>query len=407
MKKVYKRLLIIEFLLFAVYIAFVGINHREGQSRLNVPLDAWSSRYTVFEDGKWQINYKNTDLNTPIIFLKGPIIEAPKGDYTVTVCYEADSNQSCKPYVYRINQEYLKCDTVILDKNANTVSFDFQITEDIDNLELIFEYNGQGNFTVSGISIDRNNNNIKRSFVYMLFFFIFIDVIVYYHFLSTERKRYLLVILGITFIASIPVFYTGLDGHDLIFHLMRIEGIARELSYGNFPVRISSAWMAEYGYPVSIYYGDVLLYIPAAFRMLGFTIDQAYKIFVLVMNFTGVVIAEQCFKRIFRRESTALLLTLVYVTASYRLVDVYIRTAVGEYCSLMFLPVIALAVYNIYCGQKNNTVNKNIRNALILALGMTGIITAHVLSAEMVAFAMLLVCLTCFKKTFTVHTIRT
>ena len=407
MKKYAKRIFLIETLLFVVCVIVIGINGRERKSRIDVPLDSWSSEYSAYQDGKWQIRAEDTDFSSTVTFLHGPGIEVSRGDYTVTVCYETDKDQNCQPYVYKTNKGYIKCNTVVLDKNASIVSFDFQITEDIDNLELVFWYNGQGDLTISGISIDRNNNDMKRNIVYLLLMFIVIDAIAFYHFSSTERKKYLLSIVGITFIASIPVFYTGLDGHDLIFHLMRIEGIARELSYGHFPVRISSAWMAEYGYPVSIYYGDALLYIPAAFRMLGFTIDQAYKAFVLMMNFTGVVIAEKCFTKIFHKRSTGLLLTLVYVTASYRLVDVYIRTAVGEYCSLIFLPVIALAAYHIYCGNEDNTVKNDIKNALILAFGMAGILTAHTLSAEMAAFALLLVCIAYFKKTFTVSAIRT
>lgn len=406
MKKQVKKLFLIEFLILAVYLAFVILSGGNTQSRLEIPLDQWYSNYAEFRDNEWHIGADN-GLNRTVTFLHGPIVEIEKGDYTATVCYESDADQSCQPYVYKTNKGYVKSNTVILDKNANIISFDFQITEDIDNFELTFWYNGEGDFTVSGISIDRNNNDIKRSVVYLLFLLVLINFVFYYRISSAERKRYLLAMLGITFVASIPVFYTGLDGHDLVFHLTRIEGIATELSYGNFPARISSVWMAEHGYPVSIYYGDILLYIPAVFRLFGFTIDQAYKMFVLIMNLAGVVIAEQCFKRMFRKERTALLLTLVYATASYHLVDVYIRTAVGEYCSLIFLPLIALAAYNIYCEEKNNTTGKNLKNATILALGMTGILTAHTLSAEMAAFALLLVCIAYWKKTFTFRAIRT
>lgn len=406
MKKQVKKLLIIEFLVIAVYIAFLMLTGIGGQGRLEIPLDQWYSNYAEFRENEWYIGADN-DLNRTVTFLHGPVVEVEKGDYTATICYESDSDQSCQPYVYKTNKGYVKSSPVILDKNANIVSFDFQITEDIDNFELTFWYNGEGEFSVSGISIDRNNNDLKRSIVYLLFILLLINFVFYYRISSEERKRYLLAMLGIMFVSSIPVFYTGLDGHDLLFHLTRIEGISRELSYGNFPARISSVWMAEHGYPVSIYYGDVLLYIPAVFRLFGFTIDQAYKIFVLIMNIVGVIIAEQCFGRIFKKRSTSLLLTLVYATASYRMVDVYIRTAVGEYCSLIFLPLIALAAYNIYCDGKNDSTKKNLKNATILAIGMSGILTAHTLSAEMAAFALLLVCIAYWRKTFTFSAIKT
>lgn len=406
MNKQVKRLLIIQFLIVAVYLAFIFLSGGSASARLEIPLDQWYSNYAEFRENEWFIGADN-DLNRTVTFLHGPVVEVEKGDYTATICYESDSDQSCQPYVYKTNKGYVKSSPVILDKNANIVSFDFQITEDIDNFELTFWYNGDGDFTVSGISIDRNHNDLKRSIVYLALLLLMINLVFYYRISSEERKRYLLAMLGIMFVSSIPVFYTGLDGHDLVFHLTRIEGIARELSYGNFPARVSSVWMAEHGYPVSIFYGDVLLYIPAVLRLFGFTIDQAYKGFVLIMNILGVIVAQRCFEGIFKKRSTSLMLTLVYATASYRLVDVYIRTAVGEYCSLIFLPMIALAAYNIYSEGKNDTTGKNLINSTILAVGMSGILTAHTLSAEMAALALLLVCIAYFKKTFSFQAIKT
>lgn len=397
MKKQLKKLLIAEFLLAVVSLVLLFFSGGNTQNRLEIPLDQWYSNYAELKEGQWQISGDN-DLSGSVTFLHGPVAEVERGDYTATICYEAEEDQSCQPYVYKTNKGYVKSSPVILDKNANILSFDFQITEDIDNFELTFWYNGKGDFSVSGISIDRNQNDLKRSVVYLLLLLLMINFGFYYKWSSPEKRRYLLAMLGIWIVSSIPVFYTGLDGHDLKFHLTRIEGIATELSYGHFPVRISSVWMAEHGYPVSIYYGDVLLYIPALFRLFGFTIDQAYKAFVLILNAGGVLIAEKCFGKIFQKRSTSLLLTLVYMTASYRLVDVYIRTAVGEYCALIFLPMLALAAKRIYTEEQNDTWKKNLKNATILAVGMTGILTAHTLSAEMAALALGLVVLAFFKR---------
>lgn len=406
MKKQLKKLLIAEFLLTVVSLVLLFFSGGNAQNRLDIPLDQWYSNYAELKEGQWQISGDN-NLSGSVTFLHGPVAEVEKGDYTATICYEAEEDQSCQPYVYKTNKGYVKSSPVILDKNANILSFDFQITEDIDNFELTFWYNGKGDFSVSGISIDRNQNALKRSVVYLLLLLMMINFGFYYKWSSPEKRRYLLAMIGIWFVSSIPVFYTGLDGHDLKFHLTRIEGIATELSYGHFPVRISSVWMAEHGYPVSIYYGDVLLYIPALFRLFGFTIDQAYKAFVLILNAGGVLIAEKCFRKMFQKRSTSLLLTLVYMTASYRLVDVYIRTAVGEYCALIFLPMLALAVKRIYTEEQNDTWKKNLKNATILAVGMTGILTAHTLSAEMAALALGLVVIAFLKRKGLFTVIRT
>lgn len=49
--------------------------------------------------------------------------------------------------------------------------------------------------------------------------------------------------------ACMPLLWRGVyDGHDLLFHLNRIEGIASGLRNGQFPVRIHSSTLLGYGY---------------------------------------------------------------------------------------------------------------------------------------------------------------
>lgn len=216
------------------------------------------------------------------------------------------------------------------------------------------------------------------------------------------------------FLASLPLLSSGLNaGHDLQFHLKRIEGIAVELRNGVFPVRLSSMWMGGYGYPTSVYYGDILLYLPAILRLIGVPILTVYKIYVFCINILTAGIAFLCFRGIFRRESTAAVVTMAYCLSCYRLVNIYIRAACGEYSAIAFLPLIALALHRIYVEnsaaadllnakkQKGASAdsygNKELgdisaelqegrdtymENAAFLAFGMTGILQTHILSAD-------------------------
>ena len=79
-----------------------------------------------------------------------------------------------------------------------------------------------------------------------------------------KNKKYTVCYLVIILMASIPLFNNYLiRGHDIYFHLMRIEGLAQGLGAGEFPVRIQPAWYDGYGYAVSVFYSDLFLY-PAA-----------------------------------------------------------------------------------------------------------------------------------------------
>ncbi len=108
----------------------------------------------------------------------------------------------------------------------------------------------------------------------------------------------------------------------------------------------------------------------------------------------------------FQKKEIALLASLAYVNAGYRIVNVYVRMAVGEYSAMLFLPIAALAVYRIY--TDSGASRKRCRsNALLLAAGMTGLIGTHVLTTEMTCFFLLLVCILLWKKTLQKQVLKT
>ena len=217
-----------------------------------------------------------------------------------------------------------------------------------------------------------------------------------------NKKTIFFLLLLIIFFSSIPLLFPGLGfsiGQDGIFHLMRIEGIADELIHHHFPVRLQQLWLDGYGYPVSIYYGDIFLYFPAFLRIIGVSLDLSYKIYILFVNIFTVIISFICFKRIFNSNINALLLSLIYTTAPYRLVNIFIRNAVGEYSAFVFFPIITLAFFYLY--KESNHQTNVFYNSVLLAIGMSGVILTHIISTEMVVFTLIAICLVFWKKTFT------
>lgn len=401
-----KRVIVITvFIELLILTSLVIMVANRSKITLNVDLSQWQSKYISFVDNVWSV-MEGDIQEEKVDLIYGPYVYITRGGYTVDVDYECEDNQQLQVYANSGNQVFIKANTITLRKNQTSISYDFELTQDIDNLEIIIKYNGKGACKIKDIRIKENNNIFKRYLVYLFFFFFLLDIGFIFYKQIRNNKTLILVIMGITFCISIPLFYRGMNiGHDGMFHRMRIDGIAEELRHGHFPVRMQSLWMEGYGYPVSIYYGDLLLYIPALLRLMGFNVTQCFKAYIILINLGTTVCSFWGYKRVFKRTDVSLTLAFVYVTAPYRLINVYIRSAVGEYTAMMFFPIIAAAVYGIYIEAIDNW-NLYKKNAVLLTVGMSGLITSHILSTEMVCFVLIIVCLMFFRRTIRKNTIR-
>lgn len=397
-------IILIQVLILLGLTAFL-FSEKKQERRIETDISEWSCRYMEY-DGSWHIDSETVSGKT-VDFIYGPYVELPRGSYTVNISYRCDADQTFLPFASKGKSAFLKAETAKLSKNKSRVSYDFSATEDIDNFEVVVKYNGSGAFEVFDIEIVENAENISRLLVVLLAIFVLADCWLFW--LRDDEKAKdaagKIVLMGL--FVSLPLFVSGINiGHDLRFHLMRIEGIAEELKNGVFPVRMSSLWMDGYGYPVSVYYGDFLLYVPALLRIAGFSVEICYKLYVLLINLGTAAISYFCFKSIFQDEKIAFAAAFAYVTASYRLVDMYIRSAVGEYSAMMFLPLAALAFYRI-CTEKNVRKERICENALLLCAGMSGVIGTHILTAEMVLLVLVFLCLVLWKRVMQKSAVKT
>lgn len=390
MKKKWKIgiLIILEILCF-LYL-WHGLRTKSEQCEpLQTDLSLWQSNYSFYSDGEWYIDSSMVYSSETVDFIYGPYMELPKGDYTLQIWYECSKSQSVLPFASEGNKYHLKTGSNILSRAKDYGEFRFRAKEDIDNFEVVVRFNGDGYLTVKDIRIVPNTCQETRNlFLYVMGVLLLDLFLLFAKYLKKIQKECILLCL-ITFLACLPLFVEGMHkGHDFRFHVMRVEGIISSLAEHRFPVRMSSAWLDGYGYPAAIYYGDQFLWIPAVLYRLGFSLIGSFKAFVFLIQAATTVITYICCRRIYREKSSAMLVTFVYVTATYRMADVYVRSAVGEYVAMMFFPIVALAVYQSFCTDKSWK-----ENAGLLAIGMTGIFCNHILSTEMMAVVLVIVTL--------------
>lgn len=176
------------------------------------------------------------------------------------------------------------------------------------------------------------------------------------------------------------------SAHDLVFHLFRTEGIAEGFAQGQGVVRIQTSQLGGAGYPVSIMYGDILLYPVALLRHLGLPMVLCYQLYVVLINILAAILAYHTARTIAQSRGIALLACSIWTLSPYRLTDVYVRASVGEYTALSFIPAIILGLYFIFYATEDTTK----RPWLWLAVGVSGVVLSHIISVLIVTIAVVI-----------------
>lgn len=219
------------------------------------------------------------------------------------------------------------------------------------------------------------------------------------NYMDKQRINVLLILGCIVIFVSSPLFSAYLYyGHDLDFHLNRIEGIKEALLAGEFPVRMQSWFFEGRGYPVSLYYGDLFLYFPALLRLLGLSVQNAYKGYLFLMNIGACGLMYFGAKGMVKDRRLAILAALLYSLAPYRLSCLYLRAAVGEAAAMCFYPLVFYGLYCIYWGNRED--KKERYGWLYLAAGFFGLIHSHIISTFIAGLFVIFFLLMNLSKTF-------
>lgn len=168
------------------------------------------------------------------------------------------------------------------------------------------------------------------------------------------------------------------NGHDLAFHLMRIENIKDGLLDGQFPVRIGPTYQNGLGYASPMLYPELFLYVPAIFRLCGASIPAAWQAFVFLLNLATLFVTYRAVKTLTGKAAVGLIVSLAYAMGVNRMITLFTRAAAGEALALIFFPCVLLGMAEVlHRGKLSGW----------LVAGMTGLIQSHVISVEIAALA--------------------
>lgn len=328
-------------------------------------------------------------------------VAVPEGIYTVRVRYEKGTGDAvCYARAGEKGVRSLYSDRVRLSGVQQEKSFDIYVNDPAEDLQIVIEPEEEGVFGLLQVQIATAANAKAYRIFCLAVKLLVINVIAALLCRKGQERKWRMetaAVLTIGAIASAGLLEEYiLYGHDLVFHLMRIEGLKEGLLAGGYPVRIQPNWFNGWGYPVSVMYGDQLLYFPALLRLVGVNLQNAYKCYIAAVNVGTAAVSYYAFLKIGGEKKTALFGSCLYTLAPYRLSCIYVRAALGEYSAMLFLPLVALCFwYALEIREKEKT---PFCRLLVPVIGFTGLIQTHVLSCFLGAVAILLFCVMHWKR---------
>lgn len=196
---------------------------------------------------------------------------------------------------------------------------------------------------------------------------------------KTNYIYYLMIIIS-SLIISIPLFSKDLNvcTDDGIQHICRLIGTYQTIEAKQFLPLIMSNFCNNFGYSWNIFYSPFTSYVPLLLKIFNLSYIQILKVFMFIVTLISGITMYKFTKRILKGtkivndennvKKIATLSAILYILAPYRITDMYIRVALAEQTSFIFIPIIFEGMYII--------INEN-KKSYKLAIGTIGLILTH------------------------------
>lgn len=317
------------------------------------------------------------------VLSSGPNFSLPAGTYKLRWRIETDENNAFR--ITTGNNARVEPSEIAIEANSWDMEAEFEILDHAEDVQIqvVFE-NGQ-QLRIHNIELcTPEYTDGTWTITWLLLAFILIYWLHMKGWWTAERKTRLVLLGAVVFFASIPALRTNLnDGHDTVFHKMRILNIVEGLSAGNIPVRVGGTAYNGYGGAMSVFYPDLFLYFPAALMLSGASIQYAVSALIIGINLLSAATMYLCAKHIFESKTAGTFASMLYTLATYRLTNVYTRAAFGEAIAMAVVPLFLWGLWEVIFGDA--------KRWKILVLGATAVFQSHMLTT--VICAVIAVCM--------------
>ena len=160
-----------------------------------------------------------------------------------------------------------------------------------------------------------------------------------------------------------------INGHDLEYHLLRIESLKEGILIGRPFMKVNTLFFGGAGYASTMFYSDIFMHIPALLRVFHVSIGKSFHIYTAIIFVLCYISTFYCVWKMSLSKFAASVAAMLLTLCPYHMDDMVVRTACGENAAFIFLP---LAIYGLF-----NILYEEMDKPWVFGLGFAGLILAH------------------------------
>jgi hypothetical protein len=162
-----------------------------------------------------------------------------------------------------------------------------------------------------------------------------------------QRPLLWVFIIGICIPLMLPFLIRGyFPTHDGEWAVVRLAEMHRELKDVQIPPRWAGYLNHGYGYPLFLFTYPFPYYLAEILHVFRFGLVDSVKL-VFIISILGSALAMYGFGKKLWGINGALLSTIVYIYAPYRIANLYVRGSLGESLATVFFPLLFLQMWQI------------------------------------------------------------
>ena len=168
-----------------------------------------------------------------------------------------------------------------------------------------------------------------------------------------KNIKYFLIILIAAIIISFPLLKDNINVYfdDGIQHIGRAYETYLEIQNKGNP-KILSNLTNGFGYSWDLFYGPLSTTLILITKLISGTFINSYKLVLFIGILISGITMYKFVSNLTKNEITGTIAGVLYMTMPYHLNDMYIRNALGEFLSYIFIPLVFLGMYKLFSKEK-------------------------------------------------------